>query len=194
MAVCQISLMSGWSLLCSDRGAHLAAAEEAPPSTPGEQLAAGAQTEKETAQAPVEDGDAGEEARVAAEKAEKAMAEAKAFGDVALMAEGYAGAFAKYLGVFELQEDVVQERPTYKKKGQKLFLFYNTAGCWLVGSDTSDPRGWWKVASAATTPGAITETWKVHDGHGWVEVSAAKIVQSAMSPRRRTFIEERTSK
>ena len=38
----------------TDRGAHLAAVEEAPSSTPGEQLAAGAQTEKkEAAQTPV---------------------------------------------------------------------------------------------------------------------------------------------
>jgi hypothetical protein len=110
-----------------------------------------------------------------------ALSEAKAFGDVALVAEGYAGSSASFLGLFELQEVVVQGRPTYKKEGREVFLYYNTAGCWRVGPDTSDPKGWWRVESAALTPAAITETWTLRDSANspWVEVGAARIVGRA---------------
>jgi hypothetical protein len=104
---------------------------------------------------------------------------ARAFGDVVLQADGYTGSKAEYLGVFELQVEVVQGRPTYKKRGAEESLFYSTAGKWTVRSDndTSDPKGVWKATSGAMTPGAITEAWQIHDGSAWVDVRAAKIVK-----------------
>ena len=74
---------------------------------------------------------------------DRAGAAAEAAGDVALVAEGYAGSSASYLGVFERQEEVVQGRPTYKKKGQEMFLFYTARGKWMGGSDTSKAAGKW---------------------------------------------------
>ena len=56
-----------------------------------------------------------EERRVAAVKAEKA---ARAFGDVALQADGYTAGSAGFPGIFELQAAAVQGRPTYKKDAQ----------------------------------------------------------------------------
>ena len=102
---------------------------------------------------------------------------ARAFGDVVLQADGYTGVEAEFLGVFELQAEVVQGRPTYKKRGAKEFLFYDTGGKWVVGPDTSKTNGWWAATSGAMTPGAITEAWQVHDGSAWVDVRAAKIVK-----------------
>ena len=108
-----------------------------------------------------------------------ALAEAAAYGDVALQAEGYEGAKADKLGVFERQEGgVVQKRPVYKKQGEELFLFYDTNGNWVVGPDTSKTEGWWKATSTARTPGAITEPWTVADGGDWPEVPAAKIIKA----------------
>ena len=90
-----------------------------------------------------------------------------------LQAEGYAGGYACFLGVFELQDEVVQGRPTYKKPGEEVFLYYSTGGSWMVSDDTSKATGWWKATSAAKMPSAITEPWKVGDGSAWVEVPAA---------------------
>ena len=111
-----------------------------------------------------------------------------------LQAEGWTGGHAVRLGLLERQEEMVQGRPTYKKRGKDEFLFYTASGYWNLGPDMQKDAAHWQVKSAARTPGAITETWTVHDGRGWVEVPAAKIVQAPMSPRRRSFIEERTSK
>jgi hypothetical protein len=86
---------------------------------------------------------------------------------------------AERSGVFELQAEVVQGRPTYKKRGAEEYLCYNTKGYWMVGPDTSKAEGWWIVKSAAMTPGAITEAWQTHDGSAWADVRAAKIVKRA---------------
>ena len=32
----------------------------------------------------------------------------------------------------------MEERPVYKKRGKKEFLFYSPGGNWMVGPDTSD--------------------------------------------------------
>jgi hypothetical protein len=101
----------------------------------------------------------------------------RAFGDIALQANGYTGKNAGCLGVFELQAEVVQGRPTYKKRGKEEFLFYSTNGCWMVSDDTSETKGWWLAKSGARTPGAITEAWQIHDGSAWVDVRAAKIAR-----------------
>jgi hypothetical protein len=118
----------------------------------------------------------------AGEPEEEAAAEAKAYGHVALQAEGYVGPNASMLGVFELQEDMVQERPTYKMPGKEMFLFYSSRDRWIVGRDTSEARCSWRTAkmSAAQTPGAITETWQTTLGVStWGDVPAAKIVKHA---------------
>jgi hypothetical protein len=100
-------------------------------------------------------------------------------GDVVLFREdGVTAQHAGLLGVFELQEEVVQGRPTYKKPGEKVFLFYSTSGQWLVGDDTSKAVGYWMATSAARTPSAITEPWMVHNGSAWVKVVAAKIIET----------------
>jgi hypothetical protein len=109
--------------------------------------------------------------------------------DVALQANGYTGVKAEMLGAFELQAVIVQGRPTYKKRGAEVFLYYSTSGAWRVGPDTSKDASWWKVTSDATTPGAITEVWQAFDvwgnligsawGNAWVDVQAAKIVKRA---------------
>ena len=104
---------------------------------------------------------------------------ARAFGDVALQANGYTGMNAGILGVFKLQAKVVQGRPTYKKQEKKEFLFYSAGGSWMVGNDTSKNAGWWMVKSGAITPGAITEVWQIYDGSAFVDVRAAKIVKRA---------------
>jgi serine/threonine protein kinase len=122
-----------------------------------------------------------------------AEAEAAAEGDVVLQAKGYSGYNAGRLGVFERQQEVVQGRPTYKKRGEKVFLFYTAGGHWMVGEDTSVNRGGWKARSAARTPSAITEPWEVYDGKGWVEVPAAKIAQRAMFRRRRRELEQQAA-
>jgi hypothetical protein len=131
-------------------------------------------------------------ATAAAKAGAAARREAVALGDVALHAEGYTGAKTGYLGIFERQEEMVEERPTYKKPGKKEFLFYSSDGSWLVGADTSKADGWWKVESTATTPGAITETWQVGLVAGraggllrtriitWPRVPAAKVVKRAV--------------
>jgi hypothetical protein len=120
---------------------------------------------------------------------------------VALQVNGYTGKNAGCLGVFELQTEVVQGRPTYKKRGKKLFLYYSTIGKWTIGSDTSDPKGNWKATSDAMTPDAITEAWQVPDmtagvifrdicgylgsltgrawARTWVDVRTAKIMKRA---------------
>jgi hypothetical protein len=110
----------------------------------------------------------------AAFEAEAAQA-GHAFGDVALQADGYTGKNADRLGVFKLQKDLVQGRPTYKKDGKREFLYYTPGGSWMVGADTSKAACGWVVASGAMTPGAITETWKAHNGSAWVDVPGAKI-------------------
>jgi len=97
--------------------------------------------------------------------------------DVDLYAEGYTGSNAKHLGVFELQEQEVQERPTYKKRGAEQYLYYTPRGSWMVGDNTSKASGWWKATSGARTPGDITEPWQTPDDSGWVDVGAARIVQ-----------------
>ena len=100
--------------------------------------------------------------------ADAAAAEAKKVGDVLLYAEGYTGPWLSKLGVFRLQAEVVQKRPTYKKQvtgetGETdEFLFYATTNKWLVGSDTSKTVGWWQVTSGAMTPSAITEAWETN--------------------------------
>jgi hypothetical protein len=108
---------------------------------------------------------------------------AAAFGDIELQAEGYAGEHASMLGMFKLQEEMVQGRPTYKKPGRDEFLFYTTDS-WMVGPDTGNAAGYWLVRSAATMPGAITEVWSVADNSGgWNEVAAAKIVKATAAMR-----------
>ena len=106
-----------------------------------------------------------------------AVKAARAFGDVAMQADGYTGKKAERLGVFELQAEVVQGRPTYKKRGEQMFLFYSTVGFWMVGPDTSKTSGGWAANSGAMTPGAITEAWQVYGGSSFVDVRAAKIVK-----------------
>lgn len=101
--------------------------------------------------------------------------------DVVLYADGYTGRSATRLGVFELQEEVVQGRPTYKKRDEEQYLFYRfvgTVGCWMVGEDTSKPSAWWLVKSGAETPDAIaiTEVWMVHTGSVWSHVGAVTIL------------------
>jgi Tfp pilus assembly protein PilF len=115
--------------------------------------------------------------------------------DVVLHAEGFMGKNApppasraaerrsrimRYFGVFELQKEIVQGRPTYKQPGKNVFLFYSTNGNWLVGPDSSKTGGWWSVASSARTPCAITELWQVAHGNGdWREVWGVKVVKRA---------------
>ena len=96
--------------------------------------------------------------------------------NVSLVAEGYAGPADYALGVFEQQEEVAWGRPTFKKNGQELFLFYTAKGKWLVGSNTSATFGAWEVASTATTPDAITEEWTAWDGKGQSKVVGARFV------------------
>ncbi len=100
---------------------------------------------------------------------------ARAFGDVVLQADGYTGLEADKLDVYELQAEVVQGRPTYKKRGAEEFLYYTAYGYWMVGPDTSKTDGWWAAKSGTMTPGAITEAWQVGDGSAWVDVPGAKI-------------------
>ena len=90
-------------------------------------------------------------------------------GDVALVAEGYAGNCASYLGLFERQEVVVGGRRTYKKQqgGEGLFLFYTAEGAWAVGDDTSEAFGMWGVASGECR--AILEVSPCfYRGGGWL--------------------------
>jgi serine/threonine protein kinase len=78
-------------------------------------------------------------------------------------------------------------RPTYRKQGQDVFLFYSAEGKWTVGPNKSKPAGWWMVESTATMPSGVrgrwageqAEVWTVQDDGGWVEVGAAKIVNTA---------------
>ena len=44
--------------------------------------------------------------------------------------------------VYELQEQMVQGRPVYKKQGKMEFLFYGSNGKWIVGSDPLKTGGW----------------------------------------------------
>ena len=104
--------------------------------------------------------------------------------DVALEAEGYAGASASYLGVYALQPGVTRHgRPTYKKAqgGASAFLFYTAEGSWAAGDDVDDAFGQWEVRSSASTPVAIaaTERWTAWDGSTDVEVSSARVVPAA---------------
>lgn len=89
--------------------------------------------------------------------------------DVLLQAEDYTGTNSEFLGQFQLQDNMVQGRQTYKKPGMgglngrhdcvsDQFLFYTTGGYWMVGPHTNREEGFWSVESAAWTPGAITET------------------------------------
>ena len=102
----------------------------------------------------------------------------KGHHSIALVSKDYVGLNASKLGVFEMREDVVRRRPTFKKQGEDEFLFYDTHGNWTVGNDTSKAQGCWMVKSKARTPDAITETWMVHDGSAWSEVPTAKIIKS----------------
>lgn len=67
--------------------------------------------------------------RAAKEREARMLAKWSADNHIALMAPGYPRerAFSrKFLGVFELQEEKVQERPTYKMPGKELFLYYTS--------------------------------------------------------------------
>jgi hypothetical protein len=117
---------------------------------------------------------------------------AEAFGDVVLQVassgmHGYSGSESSMLGVFELQAEAeaVNEKPTYKKPGEDLYLFYTgrprsfLMGSWTVGSGAckaeylvapqpgSSPKsmGAWAVKSAAQTPGG-------EHAHGWTVFDA----------------------
>ena len=114
---------------------------------------------------------------------------AEAFGDVVLQVassgmHGYSGSESSMLGVFELQAEAeaVNEKPTYKKPGEDLYLFYTgrprsfLMGSWTVGSGAckaeylvapqpgSSPKsmGAWAVKSAAQTP-QHAHRWTVFD-------------------------------
>ena len=97
------------------------------------------------------------------------MAAARAYGPIELAAASYTGEHADCLGAYELQEEMVEGRPTYRQKtGLRWYLFYATNRNWMIGPDTSKPAALWTVASEAETPDAITEQWSVCDGgDGW---------------------------
>ena len=107
--------------------------------------------------------------------------------DVILQAENYTGTKSEFLGRFQLQDEMVQGRPTYKKPGMgelsgrhdcvsDQFLFYTTGGYWMVGPNTNKEDGFWLVESAAWTPDTITETWKVIALGVWTDVPTAQIL------------------
>jgi ribosomal protein S19 len=100
--------------------------------------------------------------------------EAETLGNMVLQAEGCEHN-TTCLGVFELQEAMVQGRPTYKQPGSDKKLYYNSNSNWMVGTDTSKTAGWWSVKSTAMTPDEITETWTVYSGSKWVEVDEAEV-------------------
>ena len=97
------------------------------------------------------------------------MAAARAYGPIELAAASYTGEHADCLGAYELQEEMVEGRPTYRQKtGLRWDLSYATNCNWMIGPDTSKPAALWTVASEAKTPDAITEQWSVCDGgDGW---------------------------
>ena len=81
-----------------------------------------------------------------------------------------------YLGAFELQEKVVHDRPTYKKLGEKMYL-YSTGDSWLVGNKIGQETGQWKAESTAMTPDTIEKSWQKLIIQEWVDQSNVKIVQ-----------------
>ena len=98
------------------------------------------------------------------------MAAARAYGAIVLAAASYTGEHADYLGEYELQEEMVEGRPTYRQKTGLLWYLFYVTGTWMIGPDTSKPAAVWWVASEAKTPDAITEEeqWQVCDGgDGW---------------------------
>ena len=118
-------------------------------------------------------------AKITARAAFEAMRrEILSVGDVALVAADCTKN-TTCLGVFELQTEMAEERPTFKQLRGDKFLYYTESGSWMVGADISKATGWWKVTSKAMAPDAITETWETYGGSEWVEVCGAKVVLRA---------------
>jgi hypothetical protein len=92
------------------------------------------------------------------------------FGDVLVEGPLPGEPQADCMGVYELQDKVVNGRPVYQQQGETdLFLYYASSDKWYI-SDGEDmrlgrPRGWCQVMSQALSPDRITEDqeWTVWD-------------------------------
>merc|ERR1711865_698927 len=107
------------------------------------------------------------------------------------------------MGIYELQEQVVNGRPVYRQQGgADMYLFYASRGSKWCISDGEDmwagrPKGWCYVVSQALTPDQITERWEVVADDGGQEAywrpapffkarphsKAYTVLQSLTSPR-----------
>lgn len=90
------------------------------------------------------------------------------FGDVLVEGPQPGEPQADCMGVYELQDKVVNGRAVYQQQGETdLFLYYASTDKWYI-SDGEDmrlgrPRGWCQVMSQAITPDRISEEWTVWD-------------------------------
>lgn len=90
------------------------------------------------------------------------------FGDVLVEGPQPGEPQADCMGVYELQDKVVNGRPVYQQQGETdLFLYFANSDKWYI-SDGEDmrlgkPRGWCQVQSHALSPEKISEDWTVWD-------------------------------
>lgn len=92
------------------------------------------------------------------------------FGDVLVEGPKLGEPQADCMGVYELQDKVVNGRPVYQQQGETdLFLYYAKTDKWYI-SDGEDmrsgrPRGWCQVVSQALSPDHINEEWTIWDSN-----------------------------
>ena len=101
---------------------------------------------------------------------------------VTLQAGGYRGPNDHFLGVFYRQEQISNDRPTYKKRWGRQFLYHSNtagAGAWLVGPDIGSTYTAWKAVSNAMVPGEIKAMWQTQSSdRGWYDVPSVMIARS----------------
>lgn len=88
-------------------------------------------------------------------------------GDVVIEGQAPGELQADRMGMYELQDRVVNGRLVYRQEGgADMYLFYASRGSKWCISDGEDmaagrPKGWCYVVSHALTPDQITELWEV---------------------------------
>jgi len=90
------------------------------------------------------------------------------FGDLLVEGPQPGEPQADCMGVYELQDWLINGRPVYQQQGDTdLYLYYASTEKWYI-SDGEDmrsgrPRGWCQVTSQAMAPDKIQEEWTVWD-------------------------------
>eukprot|EP00747_Dinoflagellata_sp_TGD_P184766 gnl/TRDRNA2_/TRDRNA2_40706_c0_seq1.p1 gnl/TRDRNA2_/TRDRNA2_40706_c0~~gnl/TRDRNA2_/TRDRNA2_40706_c0_seq1.p1 ORF type:complete len:566 (+),score=104.32 gnl/TRDRNA2_/TRDRNA2_40706_c0_seq1:34-1731(+) len=113
------------------------------------------------------------------------------YGDVLIEGNQPCEPQADCMGVYELQDRVVNGRPVYQQQSEAdLYLYYASTDKWYI-SDGEDmrsgrARGWCQVVSQAARPDQISEEWTVWDSttRSWESAPRVKCRQMNEAIRR----------